>query len=79
MMINHPNIVKLQEVLASKTKIYLIFDYIEGGELFEKLSLFVDFSMLFRGSRKNRRKQNETLFSINNPCSFILQSQKYST
>ena len=37
MMIDHPNIVKLQEVLASKTKIYLIFDYIEGGELFEKL------------------------------------------
>ena len=39
MMIDHPNIVKLQEVLASKTKIYLIFDYIEGGELFEKLRL----------------------------------------
>jgi len=38
MMIDHPNIVKLIEVLASKTKIYLVLEYIEGGELWNKIS-----------------------------------------
>jgi 5'-AMP-activated protein kinase catalytic alpha subunit len=32
-MIKHDNIVRLYEVLASKTKIYLILEYIDGGEL----------------------------------------------
>ena len=40
MMIDHPNIVKLIEVLASKTKIYLVLEYIEGGELWNKISDF---------------------------------------
>lgn len=35
MMISHPNIVKLIEVLASKTKIYLVLEFISGGELFD--------------------------------------------
>ncbi|CAD8102545.1 unnamed protein product [Paramecium sonneborni] len=35
MIINHPNIVKLIEVLASKTKIYLVLEWIKGGELFD--------------------------------------------
>ena len=34
MMIEHDNIVKLEEVLASKSKIYLILEFIAGGELF---------------------------------------------
>ena len=41
MMIDHPNIVKLIEVLASKTKIYLVLEYIEGGELWNKISNYV--------------------------------------
>jgi serine/threonine protein kinase len=37
MMIDHPNVVRLIEVLASKTKIYLVLEYIEGGELWDKI------------------------------------------
>jgi len=37
MMIEHPNVVRLVEVLASKSKIYLVLEYISGGELFEKI------------------------------------------
>ncbi|XP_038706938.1 CBL-interacting serine/threonine-protein kinase 11 [Tripterygium wilfordii] len=36
--LNHPHIVKLHEVLASKSKIYFIMDYIKGGELFAKVA-----------------------------------------
>ena len=36
-MIDHPNIVQLQEVLASHSKIYLVLDLIKGGDLFDKL------------------------------------------
>lgn len=38
MMVDHPNVVKLVEVLASKTKIYLVLEYIAGGELWELIS-----------------------------------------
>ncbi|CAK9329140.1 unnamed protein product [Citrullus colocynthis] len=34
---HHPNILKIHEVMATKTKIYLIVDYASGGELFAKL------------------------------------------
>lgn len=36
-MIDHPNIVKLVEVLASKTKIYLVLEWVKGGELFDMI------------------------------------------
>jgi len=39
-MINHPNIVKLIEVLASKSKIYVVLEYIKGGDLYDKISIF---------------------------------------
>lgn len=32
-IVDHPNIVKLQEILASKTKIFLVLEFVEGGEL----------------------------------------------
>ncbi|KAL2323767.1 hypothetical protein Fmac_028146 [Flemingia macrophylla] len=35
---HHPNILKIHEVLATKTKIYLIVDFAGGGELFSKLA-----------------------------------------
>ncbi|KAL4440774.1 hypothetical protein ABPG74_013755 [Tetrahymena malaccensis] len=35
MMADHKNIVKLVEVLASRTKIYLVLEYIRGGELWD--------------------------------------------
>jgi serine/threonine protein kinase len=34
-LINHKNIVKLKEVLASNSKIYLVLELIKGGDLFD--------------------------------------------
>jgi serine/threonine protein kinase len=34
-MIKHKNIVKLKEVLASNSKIYLVLELIKGGDLFD--------------------------------------------
>ncbi|KAJ3674315.1 hypothetical protein LUZ60_004931 [Juncus effusus] len=36
-IVRHPSIVRLHEVLASKTKIYIILELITGGELFDKI------------------------------------------
>ncbi|KAF5946373.1 hypothetical protein HYC85_016601 [Camellia sinensis] len=41
--VHHPNIVKLHEVMATKTKIYFAMEYLYGGEFFEKLACTVDF------------------------------------
>nr|GMC81834.1 CBL-interacting protein kinase 2-like [Ipomoea batatas] len=37
-MVRHPNIVQLYEVMASKTKIYIVMEYAKGGELFNKVA-----------------------------------------
>lgn len=37
-MVQHQNIVKLDEVMASKTKIYFAMELVRGGELFEKIA-----------------------------------------
>ncbi|KAL3699670.1 hypothetical protein R1sor_017692 [Riccia sorocarpa] len=36
-LVKHPNIVQLLEVLASKTKIYIVLEFVTGGELFDKI------------------------------------------
>lgn len=36
-IVRHPNIVRLNEVLASQTKIYIILEFVTGGELFDKI------------------------------------------
>ncbi|XP_068656303.1 CBL-interacting serine/threonine-protein kinase 8-like isoform X2 [Aristolochia californica] len=36
-LVRHPQVVRLNEVLASRTKIYIILEYITGGELFDKI------------------------------------------
>ncbi|KAJ4779998.1 CBL-interacting Serine/Threonine-kinase [Rhynchospora pubera] len=36
--IQHPHVVKLIDVMASQSKIYLVLEYIKGGELFPKIS-----------------------------------------
>lgn len=36
-MIRHPNVVQLFEVMASKTKVYLVLEFVNGGELFDKI------------------------------------------
>ncbi|KAL1360079.1 hypothetical protein HN51_005425 [Arachis hypogaea] len=35
---HHPNIINLLEVLATKTKIYLVMEFAAGGELFQKVA-----------------------------------------
>ncbi|XP_074292137.1 CBL-interacting serine/threonine-protein kinase 1-like [Silene latifolia] len=37
-VLKHPNIVRLYEVLASKSKIYMVLEYVHGGELFDKIA-----------------------------------------
>jgi len=37
-IVRHPNIVCLREVLASRTKIYIILEFVTGGELFDKIA-----------------------------------------
>ncbi|KAF5782994.1 putative protein kinase CAMK-CAMKL-CHK1 family [Helianthus annuus] len=36
--VRHPNIVQLYEVMATKTKIYFVMEYVKGGELFNKVA-----------------------------------------
>ncbi|XP_009793170.1 CBL-interacting serine/threonine-protein kinase 11-like [Nicotiana tabacum] len=36
--LRHPYIVKLYEVLATKSKIYFVMEYVKGGELFAKIT-----------------------------------------
>ncbi|KAM3240589.1 hypothetical protein ACQJBY_053949 [Aegilops geniculata] len=36
-LLNHPNIVKIHEVIATKTKICLVMEYVPGGQLSDKL------------------------------------------
>lgn len=37
-IVRHPNIIRLNEVLAGQTKIYIIMELITGGELFDKIA-----------------------------------------
>ncbi|CAK9144505.1 unnamed protein product [Ilex paraguariensis] len=37
-LLKHPNVVRLQEVLASKTKIYMVLEFVNGGELFDRIA-----------------------------------------
>ncbi|CAN6450216.1 unnamed protein product [Victoria cruziana] len=37
-LLHHPNIVRIYEVLATKTKIYLIMEYVAGGRLSDKIA-----------------------------------------
>ncbi|KAG4133428.1 hypothetical protein ERO13_D08G096000v2 [Gossypium hirsutum] len=37
-LLHHPNVVRIHEVIGSKTKIYIIMEYISGGQLSDKLS-----------------------------------------
>ncbi|KAL9266737.1 CBL-interacting protein kinase 32-like protein [Drosera capensis] len=36
--IKHPNVVRLLEVMGSKTKIFIVLEYVTGGELFDKIA-----------------------------------------
>ncbi|XP_019056525.1 PREDICTED: CBL-interacting serine/threonine-protein kinase 3 isoform X2 [Tarenaya hassleriana] len=36
-LIKHPNVVQLYEVMASRGKIFIVLEYVTGGELFDKI------------------------------------------
>ncbi|KAF3340491.1 CBL-interacting protein kinase 1 isoform X1 [Carex littledalei] len=38
-LLNHPNVVRLHEVSASKTKIYMVLEYVNGGEMFDRIDI----------------------------------------
>ncbi|PKI59862.1 hypothetical protein CRG98_019744 [Punica granatum] len=37
-LLHHPNIIRIHEVIGTKTKIYIVMDYVSGGQLTDKLS-----------------------------------------
>lgn len=37
-LVRHPNIVEFKEVMATKGKIFLVMEYVKGGELFSKVA-----------------------------------------
>ncbi|VVB13540.1 unnamed protein product [Arabis nemorensis] len=37
-IVKHPNVVELHEVMATKSRIYLVLEYCKGGELFNKVA-----------------------------------------
>ncbi|WOL01884.1 CBL-interacting protein kinase 18 [Canna indica] len=37
-MVRHANVVQLYEVMATKSKIYFVLEYVKGGELFKKIA-----------------------------------------
>ncbi|KAL3536658.1 hypothetical protein ACH5RR_000024 [Cinchona calisaya] len=39
-LIKHPNVLRLIEVMASKTKIYIVLEYVDGGELFDRIAKY---------------------------------------
>jgi len=36
-LIDHPNVVKLVEVLGNNTKIFIVLELVNGGDLFDKI------------------------------------------
>lgn len=37
-LVRHPHVVELREVMATKTKIFFVMEYVKGGELFAKVA-----------------------------------------
>ncbi|KAH7285248.1 hypothetical protein KP509_33G018700 [Ceratopteris richardii] len=37
-LVKHPNVVQLYEIMASKSKIYFVLEYVPGGELFSRIA-----------------------------------------
>ncbi|KAI5675467.1 hypothetical protein M9H77_06417 [Catharanthus roseus] len=43
-LLHHPNIVRIFEVIGTKTKIYIVMEYVTGGPLSDKLSYWTKFN-----------------------------------
>ncbi|WOL07889.1 CBL-interacting protein kinase 23-like isoform X1 [Canna indica] len=37
-LVRHPNVIRMYEVMASKTKIYIVLEFVTGGELFDRIA-----------------------------------------
>lgn len=37
-LIKHPNVIQIFEVMASKKKIYIVLEFVDGGELFDRIA-----------------------------------------
>ncbi|GMP47958.1 hypothetical protein CsSME_00015481 [Camellia sinensis var. sinensis] len=37
-LLHHPNIVRIHEVIGTRTKIYIVMEYVSGGQLSDKMS-----------------------------------------
>lgn len=37
-LIRHPNVIRMHEVTASKSKIFIVMEFVNGGELFDKIA-----------------------------------------
>lgn len=37
-LIRHPNVIRMHEVMASKSKIFIVMEFANGGELFDKIA-----------------------------------------
>ncbi|KAK3204538.1 hypothetical protein Dsin_018584 [Dipteronia sinensis] len=37
-LIRHPNVIRMYEVMASKSRIYIVLEFVTGGELFDKIA-----------------------------------------
>uniref|UniRef100_A0A175YQL3 non-specific serine/threonine protein kinase n=1 Tax=Daucus carota subsp. sativus TaxID=79200 RepID=A0A175YQL3_DAUCS len=58
-LLRHPNVVRLHEVIASKTKIYMVLEYVDSGDLFERIIFKGDVHIpkgLSAGARKLIRR-----------------------
>ena len=55
--LHHPNIVDLKEVMASKDKIYMVMEFMPGGELFDKI--VAEGPMEARASSRVRNQQHK--------------------
>ncbi|KMZ75860.1 CBL-interacting serine/threonine-protein kinase 8 [Zostera marina] len=43
-LVRHPNVVRLHEVMATRSKIFIVLEFLTGGELFDKISQVGKFS-----------------------------------
>ncbi len=56
-MVRHAHVVQLKEVLASRTKIFIVLELITGGELFDKVRFHCSF---FEWGRKYEDQDKKT-------------------